>query len=44
MIAILGGSGLDRWPQLGRLTPEPVDTPYGPAKLAISAYISSLFI
>ena len=29
MIAILGGSGLDRWPQLGRLTPEPVDTPYG---------------
>lgn len=29
MIAILGGSGLDRWPQLGRLTPKPVDTPYG---------------
>ncbi len=29
MIAILGGSGLDRWPQLGHLTPEPVDTPYG---------------
>lgn len=29
MIAILGGSGLDRWPQLGALVPEAVDTPYG---------------
>lgn len=29
MIAILGGSGLDRWPQLGALTPKTIDTPYG---------------
>ncbi len=29
MIAILGGSGLDRWPQLGPLTPQSVSTPYG---------------
>lgn len=29
MIAILGGSGLDRWPQLDRLTPKTVDTPHG---------------
>ncbi|MFZ5491114.1 MAG: S-methyl-5'-thioinosine phosphorylase [Pseudomonadota bacterium] len=29
MIAILGGSGLDRWPQLGALVPEAVVTPYG---------------
>lgn len=29
MIAILGGSGLDRWPQLGALVPEAVDTPCG---------------
>jgi 5'-deoxy-5'-methylthioadenosine phosphorylase len=29
MIAILGGSGLDRWPQLGALAPETIDTPYG---------------
>lgn len=29
MIAILGGSGLDRWPQLGHLTPEALNTPYG---------------
>ena len=29
MIAILGGSGLDRWPQLGALTPQAVSTPYG---------------
>jgi len=29
MIAILGGSGLDRWPQLGTLTPQSIDTPYG---------------
>lgn len=29
MIAILGGSGLDRWPQLGTLTPQSVSTPYG---------------
>ena len=30
MIAILGGSGLDRWPQLGPLEPKTLDTPYGP--------------
>jgi 5'-deoxy-5'-methylthioadenosine phosphorylase len=29
VIAILGGSGLDRWPGLGTLTPTTVDTPYG---------------
>jgi len=29
VIAILGGSGLDRWPQLGPLTPQSVSTPYG---------------
>ncbi|WP_448510641.1 S-methyl-5'-thioinosine phosphorylase [Immundisolibacter sp.] len=29
MIAIIGGSGLDRWPQLGALTAQAVDTPYG---------------
>jgi 5'-deoxy-5'-methylthioadenosine phosphorylase len=29
MIAILGGSGLDRWPELGALTPQSIDTPYG---------------
>ncbi len=29
MIAILGGSGLDRWPQLGALKPQTVNTPYG---------------
>ena len=29
MIAIIGGSGLDRWPQLGALTPKTVTTPYG---------------
>lgn len=29
MIAILGGSGLDRWPQLGTLVPQTIDTPYG---------------
>ena len=30
MIALLGGSGLDRWPQLGALVPTTIDTPYGP--------------
>jgi 5'-deoxy-5'-methylthioadenosine phosphorylase len=29
VIAILGGSGLDHWPQLGALVPRTVDTPYG---------------
>ncbi len=29
MIAILGGSGLDRWPQIGSLVPQTIDTPYG---------------
>jgi 5'-deoxy-5'-methylthioadenosine phosphorylase len=43
MIAILGGSGLDRWPQLGTLTPQPVSTPYGePAAALLCGHIDGI--
>jgi 5'-deoxy-5'-methylthioadenosine phosphorylase len=43
MIAILGGSGLDRWPQLGALVPTPIDTPYGaPAAPLLCGHIGGV--
>lgn len=45
MIAILGGSGLDRWPQLGALTPQSVSTPYGePAAPLLCGHINGVAV
>ena len=45
MIAILGGSGLDRWPQLGTLAAQSVNTPYGePAAPLLCGQIDGLAV
>lgn len=45
MIAILGGSGLDRWPQLGPLTPQSVSTPYGePAAPLLCGHVDGVAV
>ena len=45
MIAVIGGSGLDRWPQLGAFTAQSVSTPYGePAAALLCGHVDGVAV